>query len=517
MKKLYVCLILFVAVGFPIASQSIQPKTMTSFLAADVASLNPITARGYFMPQALLISPFLQRGNDGEYLPNVAKTYNLSDDGLTIRMELDPTMKFADGRTVTKDDILGSFDYIRENGFQKDLLMNMESIGFDGWTLVIKLKQVSPAFVYSILSMSYGGILDMEKARRTSVAEFNLKPAGYGLYALEEYSQGLRLSLKKNPYYRSFNPMTKNKGPALLDKVVFRIIPDAFTVANEFLAGTIDYIPEATNELVSLVKGKSQYKVLENPEAGTLFLQLNFAKPPLDDPRVRAALSKAIDRSAFVELRNGGAYEQHTLLIPVMTGYTEGAAAYCKSRIGYDPTGAKALLAQAGYVDGNRDGILEKDGKNLSIVLLSNREEEQLVLFQALWNKVGFDVKIERSSGAAFSASVNSGKWDVIFNRIRTLEPTPFYYLLSSSPKVPDNLLAAWKSADATSVASRRAAILDAAQKKLIGDGVYVIPVFSYKKFEALSSSLVGEVEVPGGMSLAGYGFYQDMDLKRTK
>ena len=491
-----------------------QPKVFTSVIPADPASLNPITARGYFMPQALLVSPLIVRNPSGEYLPNVAESFTVSDDGLTYSLGFNSEMKFANGRTVTREDILGSFEYIKNHGTYGSIFSIIDSIEFEEWTLKIKLNLVSPAFT-NYLSMSYFGILDMDLAKSMSVEEFNLKPSAYGLYALEEYSQGLRVVMNRNPHYKYFNPLVKNQGPAHLDTVIFRIISDPFTIANEYLQGNINYIPYADVQLVKAVEGKPEYRLLENSEMGTLYLILNNQKPPFNDVRVRLALAKAIDRNAFVQLLEGNAFEQYSLLIPGMTGQTEAADRYNKDRIGYDLAGAKALLKSLGYEDTNGDGILEKDGENLTITLLSTREEEQLVLFQALAAKAGFEVVLDRSSGAAFSAAMNEGRWDMSYNRIRTVEPFPFYNMLRDTGKLSVEMLAEWKQANEISDFSERVILYQIGQKKIIGDNAYCIPVFSYRRYEALSAGVTGEGDIGAGWSLGG--FYEDIDFVTNK
>jgi ABC-type dipeptide/oligopeptide/nickel transport system permease component len=173
-----------------------------------------------------------------------------------------------------------------------------------------------------------------------SAATNTARPIGTGPFRFRDWRKGDSLTIERNPDYRG--------APARLDRVTFRLVPDASTAYAALRAGDVDgFANYPAPENVAALRRDPRFAVVTGSTEGEALLAINHRRPPFDDLRVRRALSHAIDRRAIVA---GAMYGYGT---PIGSHFPPHHPAYVDlaDRYPYDPDRARALLREAGVRD----------------------------------------------------------------------------------------------------------------------------------------------------------------------
>jgi peptide/nickel transport system substrate-binding protein len=171
-----------------------------------------------------------------------------------------------------------------------------------------------------------------------AIADARAKPVGTGPFRFVRWNKGDRLEIEKNPDHW-------NAANIKLNKATFRFIPDPAATVAALLAGDVDASPNTgAGDALDRLKADPKLKVVNGNTEGETILAMNNKKAPLDDVRVRRAISHAIDRKQIITVAGGGiatAIGSH--FSPNHPAYVDLTGVYP-----YDPAKAKALLAEAG-------------------------------------------------------------------------------------------------------------------------------------------------------------------------
>jgi oligopeptide transport system substrate-binding protein len=307
---------------------------------------------------------------EGNVAPLLAKSWDISNDGLTYTFYLQEGVKFHSnieggtptvngGREVTAEDWVWTFNYVCDpetksprayfidmiKGYQDyrdgktDKLEGVRAV--DDYTLEITIG--SPlAYFISILAYNTFVVVPEEDVLKWG-EDWNFHPVGTGPFKFEKWDQDSVIVLSKNEDYW----MKDENGNPLpyLDGLEFRIIEDLTMEWEEFKMGNIyqAYVDDPFYYEAKELPGFS-----EKPQYGTYYYGMNVELEPFTSKKVRQAMNYAINRPALIELvMNGRATPAKGVLPPGMFGYYPGLEGYT-----YDPEKAKELLAEAGYPDG---------------------------------------------------------------------------------------------------------------------------------------------------------------------
>jgi len=271
---------------------------------------------------------------DGAVQPQLAMDWTVSDDGLTYTFNLKSSVKFHDGTDLDASDVVFSFERAMAEdsvNAQKGLFAAIETV-----------EAVNPTTVRISLSRPEGGLLfnlgwgDAVIVAPESADGNKANPVGTGPFKFDRWVKGDRIELSR-------------VGDVKLAKVTFKIIPDPSAQVAALRAGDIDAVANLNApESVLLFQADEKFEVVMGSTEGETILSTNNTQPPLDDVRVRRAIAHAIDRQAIID---GAMFGFGT---PIGTHFAPHHPAYVDLTAGsaYDPTRAKALLAEAGYGDG---------------------------------------------------------------------------------------------------------------------------------------------------------------------
>ena len=281
---------------------------------------------------------------DAKPYPELAESFEVSDDGLSYQFKLRPNITFHNGDSLTADDVKFSFDRIRkpDSGYSyQSQVATIDQIEVvDPLTVRFKLtKRTGPFLIY----MAFPGSSIVPKKLVESGHDLNAQPIGSGPFKFVSYQPRTAIKFERNPSYFQ-------DGKPYFDAMEYKIIPDATALTNAVLSGQVNF----TNEIPA--KDWAKIKAAPNLEGVTLegsryyWLLPNTTKKPLDDARVRKAIGLALNRKALVQ---GGFFGNATpILGGVVPQWNWGFADLDYFKPTGDVPAAKKLLAEAGHPDG---------------------------------------------------------------------------------------------------------------------------------------------------------------------
>ena len=273
---------------------------------------------------------------NGEVQPNLAASWEVSEDGLTYRFTLAEGVTFHDGSALDAEDFVYSFDRaMGEDSVNpsKDIFEPIESVkAVDPQTVEITLKAKDAFFLFN-MGQGDSAIVAAESAETN-----NANPVGSGPFKFDSWTRGDRLTLVKNPDHR-------DAADVALDKVVFRFISDPAAATAAMMAEELDAFPGfPAQELLPQFEADPRFRVNVGSTEGEVILAMNNAKPPFDNVEVRRAVATAIDRDEIIE---GAMYGQ---AVPIGSFYPPHGTAYVDLTDAYphDSTKAEEMFEAAG-------------------------------------------------------------------------------------------------------------------------------------------------------------------------
>lgn len=342
----------------------------------DVSSFNPYTATNAFTQEIadLLFPRLLEESIEPgaaapSFAPQLATAFRRSADGLVLTFELDPAARWSDGRPITASDVLFSHRVASDPDVGwvgrevKDSVISVTAA--DEHTVVYRFERNYP---YQLMDAAEGNIVPRHVWGATAPATwpstpFLEAPVAGGPFALARYEPGTLIELERN------GGVAEGTRPRL-ERVVFRVIPDAAAQVAELLSGGIDVLVDVPEEAIERIEAGGRHEIVRVPDLSYAFIGWNTARPPFDDARVRRALTAAIDREALIEgliPRTGR---------PIAGPFPSLSWAHDPSLepLDYDPASARRLLAAAGWEDEDGDGVLERGGRPFRFELDANQE-----------------------------------------------------------------------------------------------------------------------------------------------
>jgi peptide/nickel transport system substrate-binding protein len=343
----------------------------------------------------------------------LAESWLISDDNKSITFKLKPNLAWADGKPLTSADVLFTWQLVTDektrSPYAADYQLVKKAETPDPLTFKITYDQA-----YAPALDSWAGLQILPKhlleGQDVHTTAFARKPVGSNYYQLDKWINGENITLSRNP--------SSVLGPANIDKLVTRIIPDNSAQFLELMADNIDSMgldPIKYSRIIparpALQAKLNLYKELGNSYT---YMGFNLKHKPFDDVRVRKAINYAIDKQEIID----GVYLG--LGINIASPYKPGTrwSNPDLQPYPYDPAKAKALLKDAGFVDSNGDGIVERDGKPFSFEIITNQNKEReksAVLIQRRLKDVGIAVNIRAIEWASFiSRFIKTGDYDVV-------------------------------------------------------------------------------------------------------
>jgi len=278
--------------------------------------------------------------SDGSVIPGLAKSWEISEDGLGYTFTLQSGVKFHDGSDMTASDVVWSLNRARaedSTNAQKGLFASIESVeALDDTTVQVTLSAPNGSFLFN---MAWGDASILNEG--DDVEALKSKPNGTGAFVFSNWVQGDSITLVRNEDYWGT--------PAILESATIKYISDPTAAFNAVMAGDVDAFPTfPAPENLPQFDADPRFTVIVGSTEGETILSTNNKMPPFDNPKVREALAHAIDRNAIID---GAMFGYGT---PIGTHFAPHNPAYVDltAQSAYDPDMARALLAEAGFADG---------------------------------------------------------------------------------------------------------------------------------------------------------------------
>jgi len=340
----------FLTVWLAIALGSVSLGAAAPAGASEVVIGRPASTTGMdpgFLREAAtlvdnIFDTLVLRDSHMTLVPGLALSWTPVDD-TTWEFKLRPGVTFQDGEPFDAAAVKFTLDRVLDPAAKAPTISYIRTIKsvdvVDPLTVRIATKAPDP-LLPTRMSRYPAYIVPPAYVTQVGQAAFARKPIGTGPYKVTEFVPDDHVTMVANPNYW--------RGKPAIDTVIWRPIPDATARIAALLAGEVQLIEGVPVELVPAVANSGQADIVRVPYGGlTVYLGLKSAEKPLDDVRVRRALSMAIDREGIVkEILKGYATVTGTQVGPFDFGYKPVAPP------AYDPKAAKALLAEAGYPDG---------------------------------------------------------------------------------------------------------------------------------------------------------------------
>jgi peptide/nickel transport system substrate-binding protein len=275
----------------------------------------------------------------GAVIPGLAKSWEISDDGLTYTFTLNDGVTFHDGTTMDAEDVKFSLDRILADdstNAQKALYEAIEEVKvIDATTVDITLSEPNGNMLFNL---AWG---DAVIVAPESIDAIKQTPIGTGAFKFDSWTQGDKIELSRYEDYWGT--------PAILSSATFKFISDPTAALGAMMAEDIDVFSGfPAPENLPQFEADPRFQVLVGSTEGETILSTNNKQPPFDNIKVREALAHAIDRQAIID---GAMFGYGT---PIGTHFAPHNPAYVDftGMSNYDPDRARALLAEAGFVDG---------------------------------------------------------------------------------------------------------------------------------------------------------------------
>lgn len=347
----------------------------------------------------------------------LASKWTRSKDGLRYRFDLRKDVRFHSNfgfkptRNFNADDVLFTFERMlnKEHPYHRvgrGVFPNFFALGLDkNIKEVKKLDDHSVEFVLrepqnnfmAYISGPFSTVLSAEYAKylldRGTPEKIDFEPVGTGPFIFKSYEKDQATRFRRNPEYFL--------GPAALENLVVQIVTDPSVRTQKLRAGECDIAHLPPFEELDALKADSRINYLEAPSSNSAYLVFNTKKAPLNDARVRRAISLAMNVDSYVKAVYAGRGDRAKTLLPPVFAVTPGKAAINR----YAPEEAKRLLAAAGFKDGLKLNLWA-----LPVSRHYNPNGKRMAeLMQADLKKVGIEISIQSYDWPTYLAKLKEG------------------------------------------------------------------------------------------------------------
>lgn len=394
-----------------------DPATLFIHLSAEPGTLNPIIATDAYASNINknIYETLLDRDYDTlELIPQLAERWEISRDKMRFRFYLKKGVLWSDGVEFTADDVVYSLNIIKDPGTACAQL----KVYYIDVKSVKKIDRYIVEFEYSrpyFLALEFcGGIPIVPKHIFDDGTDFNTNknnrfPIGTGPYKFKRWDTGKKIILIANKRYRGEKPE--------IHKIVYKLVSEVNVALQMLKKGELDVMsirPIQWMRQTNSDKFRKRFYKLKYYLPNFNFIGWNGRSEFFNDRRVRIALTHLINREAILEKLMFG-------LGKIVTGnFYIYSKSYNKSinKWQYDPEMGKKLLWEAGWIDSDNDGILDKNGKKFKFTFTvssgSKFAERLASILKEDLSKVGIDMDINKYEWAVFVNKIHKRDFDAV-------------------------------------------------------------------------------------------------------
>ncbi|WP_104195239.1 ABC transporter substrate-binding protein [Cryobacterium sp. M25] len=485
---------------------------------AEPTCLDPHVGGNY--PQALVSTQYLEslvsRDADGEIIPWLADSWTESADGLAWDFTLPADVSFTDGTPLDAAAVQANIAHIQDPE-------TASSTGYLALGKVTGTEVISTNVVRLTLSEPDSALLESlsqpwlaiesPTALARSQDENCASPVGTGPFQVEKWVQQESITLVRNEKYSSPPADAAHTGPAYLDSIVWRFIPDSASRYAALQSGDADVIDNAQPDTIVQAEKSDTIVHLDAPRPGASNrIELNSGRAPFDDPLVREAFIRSANvDDAVTSLFRGTAERSYSALSSV-----EPLAVSGPDLFAYDPEAASDLLDSAGWTERDSNGYRVKDGERLTVdfPVSTNQsipaEQSLFEQIQATAKKTGFEVVLSPMDLSSWYTALGENDYDAVsapYTKVGPdvlrilfhsdgITPAPSGYFANHAQVNDPAIDALLTQAGQVTDADERAALYADAQNQVLA-GFYILPLFDQQNHYLLGTDVVGARALP--------------------
>ena len=396
-----------------------EPQSLDPHIATGVPEHKIITAlmEGLVLKDPATLAP----------VPGVAESWSISPDGLTYTFQLRKNARWSNGDPLNAHDFVWSwwralqpglgnlyaymyFAIDNAQAYYEGKITDFDQVGvraLDDYSLQVRLNNPTPYFLqlldhYSLFPVHRATVEKFGAAdERGTRWTFEGNMVSNGAFSLKDWKINRFVSVEKNPYYWDADKVR-------LKQIYFYPTENITTEERMFRAGQLHYTYDVPIDKINVYRDKGSTELQIYPYLGSYFYRFNTRLEHLSDKRVRRALGMAVDREKIVnQILKAGQVPSYAITPPNTMGY------YPQSDLRYDPQQARALLAEAGYPNG--------EGFPVTEILYNTQEEHRkvAVAIQQMWKQelninvvlVNQEWKVYLDNEANGNYQISRGAW----------------------------------------------------------------------------------------------------------
>lgn len=350
-----------------------------------------------------VFDPLVEVTNDSRFVAALAESWRAVNN-TTWRFTLRRGVTFHDGSPFTADSVVFTLKRVRDNTklIKSFVYQDIEDVQKDGdYAVTVTTKRPFGSLPAHLTMLGMVPPAAAEEA-------FFQKPMGTGPFRFVSWTHGDHIVLSANPHY--WKP-----GIPRVERLTFRFIPEISTRTAALRAGELQVIDRVPPDMVATLRASPGVKVLDIPAVEAQRWHFQLAKEPVKDPRIRKAISLAIDRNAIVkDLLLGYGRPVVSPVPPGLIGHTN------LGQKPYDPEKARQILRQAGYQTLSIDFVLMKD--------LYPKQLEIAQAVAAMLGEAGIKVNIKNLEIATAREHRSAGTYDIFFSGWAHMPHDPDWY-----------------------------------------------------------------------------------------
>lgn len=359
-------------------------------------SLDPANGySGWFLVRYGVGETLFKLDENMDVMPWLAESYEIVNN-TTWKIKIGDNIKFQNGKILTAKSVKESLERTIELNSRARLTLKIENIEVDENSIVITTTEENPTLINDLCD-PFSSIIDVNSSE-----DIDVSPIGTGPFMVEEFNHSGASYFKKNNDYWG--------GEVKLNSIKVLPIGDADTLAMALQSGEIDVAQGLSYSMINLFESDSNYKISSVDTSRAILMYFNENNDKLSNGNLRKAINMLIDKNLYSNSILNGQATPAIGVFPSSTNYSLE-----NSYISYDKDMALEILKNEGYIDSNNDGILDKDGINLSFNLVTYSSRAELSsIAQAIQDdlkNVGIEVKIEISDN--ITDILSSGNFDL--------------------------------------------------------------------------------------------------------
>jgi peptide/nickel transport system substrate-binding protein len=399
------------------------PRNTATFLReidADRYDLHRSTARGAGEIVTMLTDTLVSMDWDGRTIrPGLAERWEVSPDGKTYTFHLRRDVTFCDGKPMTAEDVVYSLNRWRDPATRSPVAWRAGPVkeirARDQFTVEYELNTPFSELL-SQLTLFFAGIIDRATVERLGDNFGSQGFNGTGPYCWVSWTPRNELVLQRHPNYRWGPPIFQNRGPAQVERVVWRVIPEPTARLAAMQTGQGDvtqYIPPVAMESLRRVPSITLHT--QPNYFWDFFMGFKVNKPVVSDRAVRRAVHMAVDRTALTRaVWFGSAVPARNIVNPNTLDYDAESERLVPD---FDPAAAARTLDEAGWRVGP-DGIRVKDGQRATFLtygIATLEGQRQGEIIQQALRRVGIEMRIQLFDATVAWGRLATQEFDAFF------------------------------------------------------------------------------------------------------